>query len=99
MNDEQKPTQEQPTAGSECRAGLGRAALEIMEALARMCEEGKSLTIAPDWGYGSGTLVDSANGTHTHFGLDIGDDEDEQLASFVRGLHDQLVKGRGLTWA
>lgn len=89
------------STGGEVRLSdrLGQAALEVMEALARMCEAGKSLTIAPDWGFGSGTLVDPASGSHTHFGLDTGDNETEQLTSFVNGLHDQLVKGRGLTWA
>lgn len=71
-------------------------ALEIMAALARMCAGGKSITIAPDWGYGSGTL--EQDGGHTHFGLDAGEDEHEQLGWFIDGLHGQLVRGAGLSW-
>ena len=85
--------------GSGLSAGLGQKSAEIMAALARMCAEGKSLTIAPDWGYGSGTLIDPASGAHTHFGLDIGEDEAQQLVYFIDGLHSQLCGGVGLSWA
>lgn len=84
-------------AGSESSDGLDRKALEIMEALARMCEKGESITIANDWGYGSGTLI-AKDGSHTHFGGDWGDDEAEQFARFVDGLHSMLVHSVGLSW-
>ncbi len=83
--------------GSDSNEGLDRKALEIMEALARMCEKGESITIANDWGYGSGTLI-AKDGSHTHFGGDWGEDEAEQFARFVDGLHAMLVHSVGLSW-
>jgi hypothetical protein len=71
---------------------------EILKVLAKMCEDGKSITIAPDWGYGSGTLINPDDGSHTHFGLDISDNEEEGLTYFIDGLHNQLVLGNGLSW-
>lgn len=71
-------------------------ALEILRALAKRCEEGKDITIAQDWGYGSGTLIEK-DGSHTHFGLDVGENEEEQLIWFINGLYDQLVKNTGLS--
>jgi hypothetical protein len=39
------------------------------------------------------------DGSHTHVGGDHGDTNEENLAMFVNGLHDQLVNNRGLSWA
>lgn len=72
-------------------------ALEILRAMARIAADGKSLTIAHDWGFGSATIIDQA-GAHTHIGDDIHDNEQRNLEAFIDGLHDVLVKGRGLSW-
>lgn len=76
---------------------LDQKALEILRAIARAAADGKSLTIAHDWGFGSATIVDQA-GAHTHIGDDGHDNEQRNLEAFVDGLHDVLVKGRGLSW-
>lgn len=73
-------------------------ALEILGAIARAVADQKSLTIGPDWGFGSATVIDH-DGAHTHIGHDGYDDEQRCLESFVDGLHDLLVKERGLSWA
>ncbi len=39
----------------------------------------------------------AADGAHTHIGDDIHDNEQRNLEAFVDGLHDVLVKGRGLS--
>ena len=93
-NENSKPV----AAGSECSAGLGDKALEIMIAMAQGCAAGKSLTIAPDWGFGSGTLIDPETGAHTHFGGDWEEDEQKAFKLFVDGLHSMLCKGEGLSW-
>ena len=72
--------------------------IEIVEALARRCAERKPITFEPDWGYGSGTLIDPMTDEHTHFGSDCGDDEDEQFKAFMVSLHHQLCGGSGLSW-
>lgn len=74
-----------------------RKSLEILKALARRCEEGRDITIGQDWGYGSGTLIEK-DGSHTHFGSDLGDNEAEQLDSFIDGLYNILVKNIGLSF-
>lgn len=73
-------------------------AVYVLKTLAKMCENGKSITIGPDWGFGSGTLTNPEDGSHTHFGLDSGDNEEEQLVWFINGLYNQLVLNNGLTW-
>lgn len=75
---------------------LLQKSLDILKSIAYRVASGESMTIGPDWGYGSGTLM--TNEGHTHFGLDIGDDEKAQLASFVDGLHGLLVRGQGLSF-
>lgn len=77
---------------------LEQKSLEILKYLAEMCERGEQITIASDWGYGSGTLI-AENLSHTHFGGDWGDDREEQLKLFINGLHGQLISGHGLSWA
>ena len=60
--------------------------------------DGKSFTIAPDWGLGSATLIDES-GAHTHVGHDACDDDEQKaLVVFVDSLHGCLVLGRGLSW-
>ena len=72
-------------------------ALEILRALARLAADGKSLTIAEDWGFGSATVTDQ-DGAHTHIGLPSYDNEIAALEVFVDGFHNLLVLGRGLSW-
>ena len=73
-------------------------ALEILRVIAQDAADGKSLTIAQDWGFGSATVIDT-DGSHTHIGCDSYKDDQIRLEAFVDGLHDLLVKGRGLSWA
>lgn len=73
-------------------------ALEILGAIARTVADQKCLTIGPDWGFGSATVI-GHDGAHTHIGDDGCDDEQRSLEAFVDGLHDLLVTGRGLSWA
>lgn len=73
-------------------------ALEILRVMAQTVAEGKRLTIAEDWGFGSAIVIDQ-DGAHTHIGHDGYEDEQRGLEAFVDGLHDLLVKGRGLSWA
>lgn len=70
----------------------------VLKALAKMCAEGKSITIDTDWDYGTGTIINPEDGSHTHFGLDVGDNEEEQLIWFINGLYNELVLNNGLTW-
>ena len=90
--------EEAQKATSELNVGLGDKSLEIMIALAQGCAAGKSLTFAPDWGFGGGTLIDPETGSHTHFGGDWEEDEQKALALFIDGLHSMLCKGEGLSW-
>ncbi|MBK6553084.1 MAG: hypothetical protein IPP18_15275 [Rhodocyclaceae bacterium] len=73
-------------------------ALEILRAMAHLAAEGKSLTIAEDWGFGSTTVIDQ-DGAHTHVGYDGYDDEQRGLEALVDGLHSLLVEKRGLSLA
>lgn len=76
---------------------LRQKSFDILAFLAHsVANEGKGYTIGPDWGYGSGTLQTEEG--HTHFGLDVGDDETAQLAAFIDGLHGLLVRGHGLSF-
>jgi len=79
-------------------AGLQQKSLAVLAAIADMVAKGKQLTIAQDWGYGSATLI-GQDGSHTHIGGDHGEAEEENLTMFISGLYDQLVNGRGLSWA
>ena len=72
-------------------------ALEILMAMARLASDGKSLTIAEDWGFGSATVIDQ-DGAHTHFGSDHGETEEKNFEAFVNGLHGLMVENRGLSW-
>jgi len=72
-------------------------ALEILKALALKAADGKALTIAADWGYGSATVIDQ-DGAHTHIGCDSHENEQISLDAFIDGLHDLLVCGRGLSF-
>lgn len=74
-----------------------RKALEILRVMAQMASEGKSLTIAEDWGFGSATVIDQ-DGAHSHIGYDGCDEEQRGLEAFVDGLHGLLVRGCGLSW-
>lgn len=73
-------------------------ALEILRVMARLAADGKSLTIAEDWGFGSATVIDQ-DGAHTHIGYDGYEDEQRGLEAFVDSLHRLLIHGRGLQWA
>lgn len=72
-------------------------ALEILRVMAQMAAEGKSLTIAEDYGFGSATVIDQ-DGAHSHIGYDGCEDEQRGLEAFVDGLHGLLVRCRGLSW-
>jgi len=72
------------------------SAYEILKVIAHKVAKGESITIAPDWGLGSGTLV-FQDGSHTHFGCDIEDDERKAVDDFIQGLHGLLVEGSGLS--
>ena len=89
------------SAESASTAGLGGAygakALEILLAMARLAADGKSLTIAEDWGFGSATVIDQ-DGSHTHVGCDAAGSELANFEAFVIQLHGLLVGKRGLSW-
>ncbi len=72
-------------------------ALEILRVMAQAAADGKSLTIAEDWGLGTATLIDQ-HGAHTHFGSDNHENEEKNFEAFVNGLHGLLVENRGLSW-
>ena len=91
-------TYEQKALGLEGKMTYEQKALEILRAMAKAAAEGKSLTIAEDWGFGSATVFDQ-DGAHTHIGYDGYDDEQHGLEAFVDGLHSLLVDKRGLSWA
>jgi len=76
---------------------LQQKSMAILAAIAYMVADGKQITIAPDWGYGTAMLV-RQDGSHTHVGGDYGDTNEENLAMFVNDLHNQLVNSRGLSW-
>lgn len=75
----------------------GAKALEILLAMAQLAADGKSLTIAEDWGFGSATVIDQ-DGAHTHVGLDCLGSERVNFEAFVSQLHALLVEKRGLAW-
>ena len=66
-------------------------ALAVLRALADLAASGKRLTIAPDWGFGSATLIYD-DGSHEHVGDDGADD---RFAAFVSGLHAALCAAGG----
>lgn len=76
----------------------GGRAIEILLAMALLAADGRSLTIAKDWGFGSATVVDQ-DGAHTHIGCDCAGDEQANFEAFVSQLHELLVGNRGLSWA
>lgn len=86
---------------SALSAGLegayGGKALEILLAMARLAADGKSLTIAEDWGFGSATVIDQ-DGAHTHVGCDCAGSELTNFEAFVSQLYSLLVGKRGLSW-
>lgn len=71
---------------------------EILKAIAKKCAAGESITLAPDYGLGSATLI-LQDGSHTHFGADVEDDEKKAVDDFVDGLHAILVGNGGLSLA
>lgn len=71
--------------------------LEIIKVLATRCADNKTTTFMNDWGYGAGTLILDNEG-HSHFGLDLGDNEEEQLHQFIEGLYKLLCKNEGLSF-
>lgn len=71
-------------------------AYEILKVIAHKCAAGESFTFSQDWGLGSCTLT-FKDGSHTHFGADIEDDERKAVDDFVDGLHELLVNERGLS--
>lgn len=99
---EQTPKVEGASNGtSALSAGLdgvyGAKALDILLAMARLAADGKSLTIAEDWGFGSATVIDQ-DGAHTHVGCDCAGSELANFEAFVSQLHSLLVGKRGLSW-
>ena len=102
MDDQKAQDSTAPTgAASALSAGLegayGAKALDILLEIARLVADGKSLTIAADWGFGSATVIDQ-DGAHTHVGLDCLDSEQANFEAFVSQLHGLLVGKRGLSW-
>ena len=69
---------------------------DLLSNIAHRVANGETVTIAPDWGLGSGTLI-FTDGSHTHFGNDCEDDERKAVDAFIDGLGDLLVNGRGLS--
>ena len=87
-------------------------AVAILRAIATQAAQGKSLTIANDWGFGSATLI--VDGSHTHIGSDTGmsdgevlsmsiedqqrfkTNEERNFAAFVDDFYAVVVKERGL---
>lgn len=60
-------------------------------------EDSDGITFAPDYGYGSATIV--IGKAHTHVGIeDPSYSEEERFGLFVDSLHAQLLRGRGLSW-
>ena len=66
---ENERTTKPDSAASVLSAGLegtyGAKALEILLAMARLAADGKSLTIAEDWGFGSATVITRMDRTRT----------------------------------
>ena len=81
----------------ESQASLGASALAVLRVLAQGVAAEKSMTIAPDGGFGTATLIDET-GAHTHIGGDWFDNEDTAFESFVHGLHASLCGVGGLSW-
>jgi hypothetical protein len=77
--------------------GYGAMAMDVLLAMARLAAEGKSITIAEDWGFGSATVIDQ-DGAHTHVGCDSSGSELVNFEAFVSQLHSLLVGKRGLSW-
>lgn len=75
---------------------LGATAVAVLSALARRASEGKSTTIAEDWGFGSATVI-YETGAHTHFGSDAHETEDAAIKAFIDDLHSLLCGGAGLS--
>jgi hypothetical protein len=75
---------------------------EILKAIAAHCnkrmaegKEGWQIAFGPDWGSHSLTVYDPELG-HTHIG---GFHSDAKWDELVQDLHNQLIAGRGLSWA
>ena len=71
-------------------------AYEILKVIAHKNAIGESITFAPDWGLGSGTLI-FPDHSHSHFGADVEDDQQKAVEDFVNGLYSLLVEGKGLS--
>jgi len=102
MKMEQEQSNNEASSGtSELSAGLegayGAKALDVLLAMARLAADGKSLTIAEDWGFGSATVIDQ-DGAHTHVGCDSAGSELVNFEAFVSQLHSLLIGKRGLSW-
>lgn len=82
---------------AERRISQGQKALDILRVLAQTAAEGKSLTIANDWGFGTATVINQ-DGAHTHVGADYLESEQRNFEVFVDQLHALLVESRGLSW-
>ena len=81
-----KAANTEPPADMTCQL----KALAILRELAQMAADGKSLTIAPDWGFGTATIIDG-DGNHTHVGRDIDCNAQESFETFVEQLHLLLI--------
>ena len=76
---------------------MSAKAVAVLKALAHRAADGKSTTIAHDWGFGSATVIDES-GTHTHCGGDWYERDDAALKAFINGMHSILCVGAGLSW-
>ena len=83
--------------GGDVIMTLEQKSLEILRVLADLAADGKSLTIAADWDYGTATLIDQS-GAHTHFGNDNVENKERNFEFFVDGLHQVIVENSGLSW-
>ena len=66
--------------------------------LALRVEASEALIISDWFCSGAGASMKESE-PHTHIGIDACSCSAECLATFVRGMHDLLVRGRGLSWA
>ena len=92
----------EPGKAGRCGGGamdteMSAKAVAVLKALAHRAADGKSTTIAHDWGFGSATVIDES-GTHTHCGGDWYERDDAALKAFINGMHSILCVGAGLSW-
>jgi hypothetical protein len=69
---------------------------EILKKIAEMIADGQSIKFEQDWGFGTGTIVFD-DGGHTHVGLDISENQEENLQYFIDSVYGLFIKGSGLS--